>query len=77
MHDACPNCFISPDLITEKIYSAKLLFIFKYRYLFVIHFTDAVSHSFYFRSLEYVGPILKALSAAYDKYAVPIIKKKE
>ncbi|PSN32991.1 hypothetical protein C0J52_21123 [Blattella germanica] len=29
------------------------------------------------RSLEYVGPILKALSAAYDKYAVPIIKKKE
>ncbi|XP_047005001.1 uncharacterized protein LOC124623558 isoform X1 [Schistocerca americana] len=29
------------------------------------------------RSLEYVGPILKALSAAYEKYAVPLVKKKE
>ncbi|KAJ9597691.1 hypothetical protein L9F63_011457 [Diploptera punctata] len=29
------------------------------------------------RSLEYVGPILKALSTAYDKYALPIIKKKD
>ncbi|XP_069686127.1 uncharacterized protein [Periplaneta americana] len=35
------------------------------------------SNAFQKRSLEYVGPILKALSAAYDKYAVPIVKKKE
>ncbi|PNF29195.1 hypothetical protein B7P43_G10786 [Cryptotermes secundus] len=35
------------------------------------------TNNFQKRSLEYVGPILKALSAAYDKYAVPLIKKKE
>jgi hypothetical protein len=77
MHATHPNCFILPDLITVKFYSTKLLFIFKYRYLTINHFTDTVTHSLHFRSLEYVGPILKALSAAYDKYAVPIIKKKD
>jgi hypothetical protein len=77
MHDRFPHFFIPPCLITEINYIANTLFIFNYRYLIVIRFTNTVAHSFHFRSLEYVGPILKALSTAYDKYAVPLIKKKE